>query len=303
MTQPQITAASWFVVAALGVTWGATFMGVEIALTGFTPYWVAAIRIFLAAALMMVIWRIKGGPLFTTSETAWPILPVIGLLTTAAPFTLIGWGQQYVTSGFAGVCMAAVALVILPLAHFFLPNERLTPLRVVGFLVGFAGVVVLIGPTAFASTGVAMETAGRFACLGAAICYGIATILLRCLPPADPIGLAAVMVMFGAVFSVPVALLLEGWPPIPSATPLIAVTLLGLIPTAAANLLAIVVIRSAGPVFFSLVNYQVPVWSVVLGAALLGEALPHSLLSALVLILAGVALSQWPALRGLFARG
>lgn len=76
---------------------------------------------------------------------------------------------------------------------------------------------------------------------------------------------------------------------------------LGLVPTAAANMLRVLVIRSAGPVFMSLTNYQVPVWSVLMGAWLLGEQLPASLLLALALILSGVGLSQFGALRRLFA--
>ena len=77
---------------------------------------------------------------------------------------------------------------------------------------------------------------------------------------------------------------------------------LGLVPTAFANLLRVLVVRSAGPVFMSLVNYQVPVWSVVLGALILAEPLPPSLLYAMALILAGVGLSQYGALRRLFGR-
>jgi drug/metabolite transporter (DMT)-like permease len=77
---------------------------------------------------------------------------------------------------------------------------------------------------------------------------------------------------------------------------------LGLIPTAGANFLRVLVVRSAGPVFMSLVNYQVPIWSVVLGALILGEALPNSLLLAMTLILIGVGLSQYGVLRRLFKR-
>jgi drug/metabolite transporter (DMT)-like permease len=78
---------------------------------------------------------------------------------------------------------------------------------------------------------------------------------------------------------------------------------LGLIPTAAANFLRTLVIRTAGPVFMSLTNYQVPIWSVLLGAILLGEPLSASLLWAMLLILAGVGLSQYGAFRRLFSKG
>ena len=78
---------------------------------------------------------------------------------------------------------------------------------------------------------------------------------------------------------------------------------LGLIPTAAANMLRVSVIRTAGPVFMSLTNYQVPMWSVLLGVVLLGEPLRAGLLLAMGLILCGVALSQYGALKRLFGRG
>ena len=113
-------------------------------------------------------------------------------------------------------------------------------------------------------------------------------------------GLATVLVLIGSALAVPIALAVEGIPPLPDQTTLIALICLGLIPTAGANILRVLVIRTAGPVFMSLVNYQVPLWSVLLGAWLLNEPLPSALLGAMMLILTGVALSQWPALRSLF---
>ena len=165
---PDITRASWIMVLALGLTWGATFMVIEIALTGITPFWLAAGRIGFAAALMLAVWLLRGGRLFLTGARNWPAMVFVGALSSAVPFMLLSWGQQFVTSGFAGVSMAAVPLMVLPLAHLLVTGERMTLRRAAGFLVGFAGVVVLIGGQAFASTGVALEPLGRAACLGAA---------------------------------------------------------------------------------------------------------------------------------------
>ena len=97
------------------------------------------------------------------------------------------------------------------------------------------------------------------------------------------------------------ALAVEGPVPEVSGRGLAIIAFLGLVPTAAANLLRVLVVRSAGPVFMSLTNYQVPVWSMLMGAAFLGEPLPPTLIWALLLILAGVALSQFGALKRLFA--
>lgn len=301
---PDITAKSWIMVAILGLTWGGTFLVTEIALEGLTPFWLAAGRIVFAAILMSAIWGARGFRLFKgpVSRGDWLAATLIGAFSSAVPFMLLAWGQQFVTSGFAGVSMAAVALIILPLAHFFVPGERLTPRKGVGFVIGFAGVCVLIGAQAFETTGASMEPAGRLACLGAASCYALSSILMRRLPPVDTIGLATLLVLVSTVLVVPIAFIVEGPPPLPDTKTTIVVVLLGLIPTAAANLLRVSVVRTAGPVFMSLTNYQVPVWSVVLGSLLLGEPLPSSLLWAMMLILAGVALSQYGALQRLFRR-
>jgi len=306
MTQaPDITSKSWIMVIALGLTWGGTFLVIELALQGITPFWLAASRIGFGGALTVAVWLGRGGRLFEARPTSgqWVNLGIIGLLSSTVPFMLLSWGQQYVTSGFAGVSMASVALIVLPMAHFMVPGERMTWRRFSGFGIGFAGVVILIGGQAFESTGAALEMPGRIACLGAAGCYAVSAILMRRLPAVDPVGLSAVLLMIGAVCVVPVAWAVEGPPALPDTRTLWYVAFLGLVPTAAANLLRVTVVRSAGPVFLSLVNYQVPVWSVLLGALILGEALPPSLIWAMALILAGVGLSQYGALRRLFVPG
>ncbi|WHZ36862.1 DMT family transporter [Sagittula sp. MA-2] len=299
---PEITPRSWAMVGSLGLVWGATFLFIEIALQGITPFWLAAYRIGFAALLTLAVWAVRGGALWLTAKRNWPSLILIGVLSSGLPFMLLGWGQQYATSGFAGVSMAAVALMVLPLAHVLVPGERMTARRALGFAVGFAGVVVLIGPEALQASGDAMEPWGRLACLGAACCYAISSVAMRRLPPIDAIGLAAVPLVIGALFVLPLAWVQEGPPPLPQGQTLVVLAVLGLVPTAGANLLRVLVIRSAGPVFMSLTNYQVPLWSVALGVIVLGEPLRASLLVALVLILAGVFLSQWGALRRLFLR-
>ncbi|PIL18536.1 hypothetical protein P775_18350 [Puniceibacterium antarcticum] len=287
-------------VVSLGLVWGSTFVVIEVALRGITPFWLAAARISFAMLLMLMFWSLRGFPLFLSRARPWGRLALIGLLSSALPFTLLGWGQQYVTSGFAGVCMAAVALMVLPLAHVFLPGERMTLRRTTGFLIGFAGVSLLIGAEAFQSSGATLEPLGRLACLGAACCYAVSAVVMRRLPPMDPIGIATVPLIFGTLMVIPTAWVAEGPPPLPPAQTLLVLLFLGLIPTAAANMLRVLVIRSAGPVFMSLTNYQVPMWSVLLGVLLLGEPMRASLLAALALILMGVAISQWGALLRLF---
>jgi drug/metabolite transporter (DMT)-like permease len=302
---PDISWKSWLMVATLGFTWGGTFLVTELALEEWPPFWLASGRILFGAALMLFVWRAMGLRLFAQPPDLriWLEVLAIGGFSTGIPFMLLAWGQQHVTAGFAGVSMASVALIVLPLAHVFVPGERMTPRRAIGFVIGFIGVCVLIGGQAFDTTGSDLEWAGRVACVAAASCYGISSVLMRRLPAIDPVGLATVLLLVAAMIVVPVAIAREGMPPVPTARGLTIIAILGLIPTAAANLLRVVVVRSAGPVFMSLTNYQVPIWSVLLGAWFLSEPLPSSLLAAMALILTGVCLSQLGALRRLFGGG
>ncbi len=299
---PEIARRYWLMTATLGITWGATFMVIELALEGITPFWLTAGRICFAAILLWVIWGVRGFALFK-DKTSWPTLCLLGFLNTLVPFSLLSWGQQYVTSGFTGVTMAGIGLMVLPLAHFFVPGERMSLRRFAGFMIGFAGVALLFGGQAFDSTGNPMEPWGRLACLLAVACYAVSSILTRRLPPVDPVGLAAIPLAIGTALILPAAWIVEGPPPAVDLQTLGLLAALGLFPTAGAAFLRVLVIRGAGPTFMSLTSYQVPVWSVFLGAVFLDEPLPASLLTALLLILGGMGLSQYGAFKRLFTRG
>ncbi|ETX16654.1 membrane protein [Roseivivax halodurans JCM 10272] len=285
-------------VGTLGIVWGATFLVIELALAGISPAWLAAGRVTLAATLTLVIWiALTGGRLWSGRDRNWPGLCLIGALSTAVPYLCLAWAQTHVSSGLAGVSMAAIALIVLPLSHFALPDAKMTWRSSAGLCIGFVGVMILIGGGAFRSTGDPLEPLGRLACLGAALSYSVSSVTMRRLPPADPLGLAAVPLLIGSCMIVPLALLLEGPPPLPAPETLGWIALLGFVPTAGANLLRVLVIRRAGPVFMSLTNYQVPCWSVIFGIVILDEPVEAKLFLALALILSGIGISQWPALR------
>jgi drug/metabolite transporter (DMT)-like permease len=219
----------------------------------------------------------------------------MGLFSNALPFALLSWGQRFVTSGFAGISMAVVPLLVLPLAHVFVPGERMTPRKVAGFLVGFVGVVLLIGPGAAAGDGTGPA---RLACVAASCCYAVGAIITRLAPPGPFLSFGAGGLLVATAAILPLALGIEGWPAEPGLPALLGLLYLGIFPTALATVMLVYVVQSAGPSFLSLVNYQVPVWAVVIGLVVLGEALPPQFLAALGLILAGVAVSQMPRARG-----
>lgn len=296
---------NWIKLLFLGMIWGASFMAVSVALADVGPVTIAAARIAIGALSLLTILRVMGlhlPPINTgTGRLIWLSALGMGMFSNAVPFALLSWGQTYVASGFAGVCMAVVPLFVLPLAHLLVPGEAMTLRRSIGFLTGFAGVLVLIGLDALSSAGTDFESLARLACVGAALCYAIGAIVTRLAPSVNMLSLSAAALICASVLIVPVALLQEGVPSLPEARPMMAILYLGLFPTALAQILLVQIARSAGPAFLSTVNYQVPVWSVLFGALLLNEAVPPQLFAALALILGGLLLSRAPRRRAAVA--
>lgn len=286
MTTP--TRKDWISVFLLGIIWGGTFMVVSLALRGYGPVTVACARVTLGAVALVTVAAALGKPLPKADPRLWAYLLPIGLLTTAVPFTLLSWGQNFVPSAFAGVSMAAVPLFVLPLAHFF-TDEKLTRRKVAGFSLGFIGTVILLGDGITAGDPLVLP---RLACIAAALCYACSSVLTRRCPPVDPITLAATALVVGAVPLIALMLMVEGVPQLQPGIPGIAIITLGLVPTALATLLRVTVIRSAGSGFMTMTGYQVPVWSMVFGAVVLAEALPLRFFAALALILIGLIVSQ-----------
>lgn len=290
------TPRSWVMLICLAVIWGASFMGGKIALTGFAPLTVAALRISIGAAVLTAMAYLLSTGLPPLRQGRGPRiwLHALGMavFTNAVPFSLLAWGQLRVTSGFAGITMAVVPLLVLPLAHVFVPGERMGRWKVAGFGIGFVGVVILVGGGALGSAGDPLEPLARVACVAAASCYAIGGIVTRLCPPTPTLGFSAAGLLIAAALIVPVALIVDGLPGPVGAPALWAVLYLGLFPTALATLVLVNIINTAGPSFLSLVNYQVPVFAVVFGVVLLGEPLPGQFLGALGLVLLGLLLSQ-----------
>ncbi|WP_299190938.1 DMT family transporter [uncultured Litoreibacter sp.] len=282
---------NWLTLGLLGLIWGASFMSTAVALQGAGPLSVSAIRLAIGALVLFAVARAMGHRLPPRSDRKlWLCIIGMGVFSNAVPFTLLGLAIQYVPSAFAGVTMAAVPLLVLPLAHFLVPGERMSWIKCAGFAIGFVGVFILIGGLSIFEAG--GDTLPKLACIGAAFCYAIGSIITRLAPPAHPIAFSTGGLVIGALIMVPLALMFEGLPGAMPANAIAALLYLALLPTALATILLVRVIQSAGPSFMSLVNYQVPVWSVLFGVALMSEALPASFLLALGLILGGLALTQ-----------
>ena len=163
--------------------------------------------------------------------------------------------------------------------------------RAAGFVVGFGGVIVLIGPAAL--TGLGTQALAQAAVLGGALCYAGNSVLARRTVAGDFLVASTAVLIVASVLMVPIALWVDHpWTSAPSAASLAAIVWLGLGPTALATILYFRLIAAAGPTFMAIVNYLSPMVALLAGIALMGEHPGTAAVAGLLLILLGIAVSR-----------
>jgi len=289
------TAGSYAMLAALIMIWGTTFYLVKLAVAEVHPFTVAASRVWLAA-VFVVPFALLTRRTIPDKGAQWLGCAAVGIFSLAIPLNLMTWAQQVVPSGIAGVYMAAIPLFVLPLAHIFSIGERMTVRKLIGFVVGFAGVLMLIGFETLAQLGSADGTA-QLACLGAAMSYAVGSIMIRNAPKTDPIAMSAIALVIAAILTAPLASI--AWPDsLPSPSIIAVLVWVGAVSTGLAMILRVSVISTAGSVFMSIAGYFVPITALAVGAIFGGEVVSVTDAIACALILCGVAFAQFSGKRG-----
>jgi len=277
---------------SLGAIWGSAFMLMAIGLTAFHPFAVATIRVTIGATALAIIGMAMGEK-WPRGLSNWGWLVVIGFFNTAAPFCLITWGQeQAVAANRAAILMATVPFVTLGLSHFFSDDDRISTIKLFGLTLGISGVVLIVGVDALSPTG--QPIIGQVSIMGAATCYAISNILTRKLSYLPPMLGSASYMGTTVVYMLP--LMLFFWLPETWSTdwePYAAMLALGLGPTALAFAMRFQLIRDVGSVFMSQVGYLVPVFGVIWAWLILDEVPEITAWIAIVLILAGIRVTQW----------
>lgn len=261
-------------------------MFIKIGVATIPPATMAAGRLILAA-LILNTFALASGHRLPLSLRAWGMFAFVGLIGNAVPFTLIAWGETVVDSGLAAILIGIMPVATAVLAHFFTADEKMTVRRAVGVLVGFSGLLILVGLTALGSLGAAVVA--QLAILAAALCYAVATVFVRRFANLPDAVMAAGAMTTGALAMAPVALLTESpWALDPTAASLAAVAVLGIVSTGAAALIYFYLIRTVGAGIFSQVNFITPAMGVAFGMVFLGELPGPNAWAALALIACGV---------------
>jgi drug/metabolite transporter (DMT)-like permease len=264
----------------------------ELALEAYSPLLIVATRIVFGMLVLFTYLRFSGASL-PRAPREWLPMAVIAVFGVIVPFFLTVWAQTHLSSAITAVLMAVMPLMVMSLAHVFVPGERLSIAKVLGFGTGFIGVVLVVGPDSPGDDS-RFSLIASFAVLTAALSYSGTSVYARLRSNQAPAAMATGMLIVAAAIAVPAALVEGQALPVQlSPVALTAVALLGLFATGLASVLYFQVVSGPGPTFLSIVNYLVPGWGVVLGVIVLDEQLSSSAFAGLGIILAGIALSEF----------
>lgn len=286
---------SWLLLLTLALIWGASFYFVEVGLLYLDPFWLVSLRL-LSGAAALVFWLGFRGIKLPGDRRFWVAAFIMGLLNNILPFNLIAFGQQSVTGGLASIVNANTAFMGVIVAGIFLPSEPAKWHRVVGVVIGVVGVVIAIGVDGLGgSEGDDARLIGELAIVLATVAYAFAAVWGKLkMAGYAPMEGAAAMLICSAILSTLCSLVISGMPDMRLASqPLDAVKLilgLGVLGTALAYPLYFRILDLAGSSNLMLVTIIVPVFAVVLDAALLGQFVTTSDMVGFVLVAVGLAI-------------
>ncbi len=286
---PQMSLRDWLSLGLLSMIWGGSFFFAKVAVEDIGPLTVVLGRVSVAAVILnlLVVSRGWGMP---RSVAGWKPFIVMGVLNSIVPYSLIFWGEIHIASGLAAILNATTPLFTMLVAHVATADERLSPAKVAGVLLGLLGVIVIMGRDLFeiaSSNGLA-----QLAVLAASLSYGISGVYGRRLRGTPPMVSAGGQMTAATVMLAPIALLIER--PWANATPdadsVASVLALAILSTAIAYLIFFRILASAGASNVSLVTLLVPVSSLTLGALFLSEPFVIAQLGGMLLIATGLLL-------------
>ncbi len=309
---PAMGGREWAMLLALAVLWGGSFFFNAVAVRELPSFTLVWLRVAVAAAALLVTLRLLGQRM-PTSGRVWAAFGAMGLLNNVVPFVLIVWGQHHIASGLASILNATTPLFTVLVAHLLTPDERLTPLKITGVVVGFAGAVFTVGSDTLSGLGTGVTAPGAFAarsaelaCLAGALTYAFAGIFGRRFKRmgVPPMATAAGQVCASTVLLLPLMLLVDRpWTlAMPHAATGAAVLGVGLLSTALAYVLYFRILAAAGATNLLLVTFLIPVSAILLGALALGEALLPRHFGGMALIGLGLACIDGRLPRLLFGR-
>jgi drug/metabolite transporter (DMT)-like permease len=276
---------------AIALIWGASFLFIKVAVQDMSPIVLVLIRSAsgsIALAVLMIALR-RG--LFPNLRRRLLPFAVMAISASVIPWLAIAWGEERISSGLASILNATTPLWAAILVYWIIPTERPSPINYAGVLIGLAGVVILVLPDIL-SGGIRGDLVGAAAVLLASVSYALSALYQRRkLRGVNVFEANLGQLAFTALFLLPFAV-----PSAPAAhfelKSVAAVLALGIAGSGIAGVLYYYVLNSLGPVRGSGVTLLVPVTAVFWGATLLHEVVTVPIVVGMVVILAGIVLTN-----------
>lgn len=277
-------------ITLLSILWGASFFFIKLALREITPLTIVLIRVGVSAVILTVLVYASGKKM-PSSPGIWLAFFVMGALNNLIPFSLIIWGQRHVESSIASILNASAPVFSVILAHYLTSEEKMTPGRVTGVILGMAGVGILIG---FDSSHTSeMKLVGQIAMLVAALCYAISAIYGRRFRKMPPLVIASGVLTGATVMMIPMVLIFEDpFSLHAGGVTIAALSGLTLLSTTLAYVFYFKTLALTGPTNLLMVTFLIPVNAVFLGVIVLKESLGWSAIAGMILIFAGLIVTD-----------
>ena len=275
----------WLILCGI---WGSTWLFIKLGLTVLPPLTFAGIR-FLFASLILLALILARGVRWPRKRRDWFVIAVVGLLQFSLNYGLVFWGEQRITSGLAAVLQSTFPAFGLVIAHFYLPNERITGKKVVGVLLGFTGIAIIFSQQ--------LSIAGQSALLGSvalvlsAFCGSYGNVLVKAYgTQIDPFVLAAGQMICGFPPLLALGIATEGnpfhlhW----TGRAILAMAYLVIVGSVMAFTLFYWLVRHMDVLNTMLIALVTPVVAVVLGMMVLDEQLNWRLFAGAACIISGI---------------
>ena len=276
--------------ATISIIWGSTWLAIKIGLESISPFYAVAIRFSLAALILAVITRLRGERL-PFDRNALTLYLTLAVLSFSFPFALVYWGEQYIPSGLASILFAAYPFVVATGSHFFLPDEKLNPFKVIGILLGFLGVLVIFWTDLQAGN---TSMWGMMAILLSTLMQGTSLVVVKRLNKTiSSTSMSLGGMIFGIAIMYMLGLVFEDFSSVHfDARGIGSILYLGTFGTVVTFVVYYWLLKRIEAVYLSLVSLVTPVLAVILGTFWLNENLSPRVFSGAGLVLVGILVTN-----------
>jgi len=291
-----VKSKDWFIFILLGVIWSASFLWIKIAVSEIGPFALVAFRVTFGALTGILI-TLFARTKWPRDRSTWLTFGLLGVTSVAIPFVLISWGEKTIDSAVASILNATTPLFTIFIAHLYLHDDRITLPKILGLILGFAGVAILmlqdLDPNSRNSV------IGQAAVLVASLLYAASSVYARLKTENVPglvRGAAPLVTASLAMWIItPIAEQPVKIPTLPITW--VALLWLGILGSGLALMLWYYLLHAIGPTRTTVVSYIFPLGGVILGVIFLKEPLTWNLALGAALIISSVAVVNWKPMK------